>query len=258
MNKLLIPSIVLFGITAAVIAPSSAEDSSQKKELPLTSSNTTKKPQRGSTQAVIPVIYKPPLRGAPSVNRLVGGGTRGRNSGTPMLAVLAPEHTGLTTVKQPTLYWYISEPSGHPLEFTLVDEKSVKPLLETQLDSPKKAGIQVLRLGDFGINLTPGTEYQWSIALVLDPEIRSHDILTFGTIKRINLPSSLSKKLPNTDMESLPHLYGEYGLWYETVASLSELIKMHPENSALRQSRAALLDQVALPVVAEFERVATN
>lgn len=51
------------------------------------------------------LIYVPPRRGAPKTR--VGGGTR--SGGQPLhLALLAPEHTGLTRSASPTLYWWLS------------------------------------------------------------------------------------------------------------------------------------------------------
>ena len=55
-------------------------------------------------------VYRPPLRGAPRGR--VGGGSRGTGRESFVLSVLAPDHTGLTTSEQPSLYWFISGPSS--------------------------------------------------------------------------------------------------------------------------------------------------
>ena len=44
----------------------------------------------------------------------------------------------------------------------------------------------------------------------------------------------------------LPSLYGEAGLWYDTVAAISELIEAAPQDQALRKQRTALLSQVGV------------
>src|SRR5262245_36475783 len=93
----------------------------EAQQTPVTS---TSPPQ--SVEASTP-IYKPPLRGAP-VGR-IGGGPRG-TGGLPSLAVLAPDHTGLTVQDQPTLYWYVSQVPTQAVEVTLIEAQGVKPLFE--------------------------------------------------------------------------------------------------------------------------------
>ena len=62
--------------------------------------------------------YKPPKRGMPGGR--IGGGTRGKTDGYPILTVLAPDHTGLTTKTRPVLYWYLSTATPKQIEFTLI------------------------------------------------------------------------------------------------------------------------------------------
>jgi hypothetical protein len=103
------------------------------------------------------VIYKPPLRGAPQTR--VGGGTRGQGSDI-VLQVLAPDHAGLTTRAQPTLYWYARTPVPARFEAALIDAQGMDPLLEVEAGTGKAAGIQQLDLGDHGFFLQPGVPYQ--------------------------------------------------------------------------------------------------
>jgi hypothetical protein len=111
------------------------------------------------------ILYQPPRGlGAPSPGRRVGGGTRGTNKSVPILSVLAPDHTGLTVREQPDLYWFASDVVTTPVELTLTLEKGDAPLLEKRLSVPTKAGIQRVRLSDYGVKLIPGERYNWSIA----------------------------------------------------------------------------------------------
>ena len=48
-------------------------------------------------------------------------------------------------------------------------------------------------------------------------------------------------------------VYAEAGLWYDAIMAISELIEADPTNAELRQQRAALLEQVALPGVAAHD-----
>lgn len=209
-------------------------------------------------------VYKPPLGlGAPT--GLVAGGSRGAKtclagdfrdgSTTLMLSVLVPaDHVGLTVQEQPSLYWYLSAATSCPVEVTLTDGQAVEPLLDLRLNPPINPGVQRVRLADHGVRLTPGVRYQWAVALVPDPSHRSKDIVAAGGIKRIEATEALHAKLTQADKEDVAAIYAEEGLWYDTVAAISDLIATAPQDSALRMQRAALLEQGQLAEVAAYDR----
>ena len=202
-------------------------------------------------QNVKPVLYKPPSGiGAPSAGRRVGGGTRGTNKSVPILSVLAPGHTGLTVREQPDLYWFASDVVTNPVELTLTVEKGETPLLEKRLPIPTHAGVQRVRLSDYGVKLVPGERYNWSIALVLDPKRRSKDVIAVGAIERVQRAGFDQAAGPTTDSF---YRFAADGLWYDAVMTISELIESAPADQALRKQRADLLDQVDLSEVGNFD-----
>ena len=87
----------------------------------------------GSDVAASPPIYQLPKVGKPTGR--VGGGRRGTGDGLPGLYAVVPDHVGYTTSRQPVLYWYLSDrvAGNVRLELTLIDEKSVDPLLDRQV-----------------------------------------------------------------------------------------------------------------------------
>ena len=209
-------------------------------------------PQNAVAQLADIVTYTPPKRGAPGGRE--GAGTRGLKT-LPTLAVLTPkDHTGLTVQEQPVLYWYLSQETQHPVDLILTDRQSVKPLLETRLPPPLQPGIQLVRLADYHIRLAPGVAYKWSVSLVTDPTQHSRDIVTAGTIERIDLPDELRSQLGQADKRASARLYATAGLWYDTIATLSELIDAVPQDTTLRQQRAMLLDQEGLTEAAAYDR----
>ena len=213
------------------------------------------KDQKAQTgQVMKTVLYQPPRGlGAPSAGRRVGGGTRGTNKSMPILSVLAPGHTGLTVREQPDLYWFASDVVTNPVELTLTLEKGDSPLLEKRLPIPTHAGVQRVRLSDYGVKLIPGERYNWSIALVLDPKRRSKDVIAVGAIERVERPSLDHATLaagPTTDSF---YRFAADGLWYDAVMTISELIESAPADPALRRQRADLLDQVDLSEVGNFD-----
>lgn len=198
------------------------------------------------------VKYVPPMRGAPASR--VGGGSRGVGDDAPKLSVLVPDHVGLTLQEQPTLYWYVSKPVVAHLEVTVINDQLVDPLVDKDFDVPAKAGVQRLRLADFGVKLKPNVEYRWYVSLIVDPEQRSNDIIASGTIQRVLPSQELQGKLAHADKASLSGIYAEAGIWYDALASLSDLIAAKPADQTLREQRAELLEQVGLDEAAEFDR----
>jgi len=194
-------------------------------------------------------VYTPPKRGAPGGR--VGGGTRGIRREVFVLSVLAPDHSGFTTKEQPSLYWFISNSTSLPVELTVMDPQGVEPILETRIPAPVQAGVHRIRLSDYNVRLAPGAAYRWFIAVVPDADRRSKDILAGGAVERVEMPSELKAKLAKADKSEIPAIYAEAGLWYDTVAALSELIEAAPQDEALRQQRTALFSQVGLTGITE-------
>jgi hypothetical protein len=194
-------------------------------------------------------VYQPPPRGAPGGR--VGGSSRGLEDRLPRLSVLAPDHTGLTVQEQPFLYWYLSKSTTFPIELTIIDDQTIQPLVEKRLSGPIQPGIQRVRLADFGLRLSPGVPYRWSVALVVDPENRSRDLLAAGFIERVALPEARRAQLAGAGKARAPFIYADAGLWYDSLAAISELIDAAPKDPLLRKQRAALLEQVQLAEIAQ-------
>jgi len=126
--------------------------------------------------------YRPPIPA--TLKTRVDGHVRGTDDAVLTLTVLAPEHVGLTTKEQPSLYWFQSKAVSTRFELTITEKKAVKPLLEARLEV-SNGGIQRLRLSDYKVSLAEDVEYRWSVAMVVDPENRSSDVVASGVIKRV-------------------------------------------------------------------------
>lgn len=190
-----------------------------------------------------PPVYKPP-KGIGSPGGRVGAGTRGHESVS--IFALVPDHLGLTIDTQPTLYWYLSKPAPFPLILTINDDKRAKPILETILDTSSKAGIYSAPLKAFNITLEMDIEYQWFVSLAMDPKSHSKDIVAGGTIKRIVPGEELRQKLKDARPEHLTAIYSEAGLWYDALASISNLCESSPKGNHYCVGRRELLEQVDL------------
>jgi hypothetical protein len=200
-----------------------------------------------SVRAARPV-YQPPKLGKPA--RTVGGGSRGSKDKVPALFVVAPEHVGQTASARPSLFYFIDrvpDPSIR-VEFTLLDEESVEPLVETVLPTPKRAGVHRIRLADHGVKLAAGIEYEWSVSLVLDPNERSKDIVATSWIDRIPESGELKSRLASEGATAA--VFAEEGLWYDAIGALSDEIDRDPADVQLAEQRADLLRQVGLDTIA--------
>jgi hypothetical protein len=193
----------------------------------------------------VPVVYKPPLRGAPGGR--IGGGTRGVAGETLALSVLAPDDRALTVSEQPTLYWFISNRTSLPVEVVLMDPDGIRPMLELNLAPPTQAGLHPIRLAEHGIRIQPGIAYRWYVAVVPDAGRRSRDILAGGTVERIVPPADLSSTLSTAGRAERVAVYAGAGLWYDALTAVTTLVEQSPGDSVPRQQRAALLKQVGLP-----------
>lgn len=191
-------------------------------------------------------VYRPPAIGKPA--HTVGGGSRGTPGKIPALYVVAPDHVGQTTSAEPSLFWYIDrapDPSVR-VEFTVLGEEGIEPIVEAVLPTPTEAGIHRIRLADHGAKLEAGTEYEWSVALVIDPDERSKDIVATGFIDRVDGSDSLASRLASADKAGSAAVYADEGIWYDAIAALSDQIERNPGDADLLRQRADLLRQVGL------------
>lgn len=207
--------------------------------------------QTGAASPSSGVKFRPPTTGAPSVR--VTGGSRGTGDTQITLDVLAPDDIGVTTREQPSLFWFQSKPADAKFELTLLQENKVKPIVQVTVERSSKAGVQRIKLSDRGVKLSPGVEYQWVVALISDPDNRSTDLVASGVIKRVEPSIELKERIAKATPASLAGVYAEAGIWYDALSVLSDQIDAHPENMALRETRADLLRQVGLKAGADYE-----
>jgi hypothetical protein len=200
------------------------------------------------------VRYRPATTTASSVR--VTGGSRGAGDAALSLDVLAPDEVGTTTMAQPSLFWFQSKPAEATFELTLLQDGKVKPLVHVMVERSTKAGIQRVKLADHNVQLTPGIEYQWVVALITDPNNRSSDLVASGVIKRVEPSAELKQKVSGASADALAGVYAESGIWYDALAVLCDQIDAKPGDKALRQARVDLLKQVGLPAAAAFEEAA--
>jgi hypothetical protein len=190
-----------------------------------------------------PVVYRPPRRGSPG-GRVAGGG-RG-SPALPQPLALAPDHVAWTQSASPSLFWHLdgAPPETARIVFTLVLADGVEPLVERELALPAAAGIQRIRLADFGVMLSPEVDYAWSVSLLAGDD-RSADLVSEGTLRLVG--SDVLGGRPAS-----ARVFAEQGLWYDALEALSDALDETPSDPELRAQRDSLLRQAGLePALSE-------
>jgi hypothetical protein len=199
------------------------------------------------------LLYKPPA-GAGNIPTRVSGGARGGNEIDTVLLPLVPDHVALTTQAQPSLFWFQSKSAKAKFELAVVEPKNPKPLLSLNSPDADKPGIHRIKLARYKVELKPDVAYEWSVAIVPDPENRSKDVIAKGVIKRINPPAYLASQVEKGDDLARASAYAQAGIWYDALDAISNAIEASPNDSSLREQRAALLKQVGLPEAAALDQ----
>jgi hypothetical protein len=208
-------------------------------------------PAGQSEESSLP-IYTPRNRITPRAR--VGGAMRGTEGKDPEIVALVPDHVGLTIKQAPSLNWFLSKPTSLPIRFTLVDARSVKPVHEGPIPTPGQAGVQSLSLKDLDLTLEPDVQYRWYISAIRNPDSPSQDIVAGGVIERCEFSTCLVEMEVDLscDRQSVLRNAGR-GFWYDAMSCVCDLIKANQKDASLRRMRAALLKQVGLNGVAEWD-----
>lgn len=201
-------------------------------------------------------VYKPPT-GTGTPGGRVGGASQGQ--GTLTLFALVPDHLGLTIQAQPTLYWYLSDPAPYPMVLTIHDEKGGKSLVEAIIGVAPKAGIHSAPLKVLNIKLDLNREYRWLVSLIVSPESQTKNLIAGGRIKRVSPNKQLVKQIAEAKPEHVTAIYSEAGLWYDALASISDLCESAQNGNHYCVGRKELLDQIDLQLgLMEIARAEEN
>lgn len=204
-------------------------------------------------------IFAPPSRGMPG--RREGGGTRGcwgtdaANAAQISLTALVPaQNFGYTLDPYPSFFVYVPEAFAEravAAEFYLSDaERNVVYHANYQVFN--RSGVIRIDLPPDG-NLAPlavGQDYNWSFALICNPDDPSANLVVESWIQRIEPTAQLQADLQTTDPQAVPDLMARQGIWYNTLTSLTELSGAGDRFTQVQRWQT-LLNSVDLPQVAQ-------
>ena len=97
-------------------------------------------------------------------------------------------------------------------------------------------------------------QYRWYISVIRNPDSPSQDIVAGGVIERCEFSTCLVEMEVDLSCDRQSVLRNAVrGFWYDAMACVCELIDLNPSDQTLRRQRAALLNQIGLSGVAEWD-----
>jgi hypothetical protein len=131
--------------------------------------------------------------------------------------------------------------------FTLMDIRSIKPVLEIRLphsiQTEQHETCDCVNLKDYDIQLEPDIQYRWYIWIARDSESQSRDVVIGGVIEPCSEERCLIGELPSRCDQNSVRLLATRGLWYDSISCLCDLIKSNPDDKTLRRMLGALMRQ---------------
>jgi hypothetical protein len=211
-----------------------------------------------AVQASTNSVYVPPkVKKNPRLSQ--GSGSRGceqlllGQENLVKLLIPSKEYVGQTASGHPTFFWYLAKPVSVPMEFAIIKPGVSEPILVKKIDSAT-AGIIAIALPQDEPELQTGETYKWSVSLVCNKKRPSANPLFYSWIERVPTSPELSKQLANlkTKNDSAKELhdralvYGQAGLWYDTLATLDRAMALDPQNPTITADFNSLLDRAGI------------
>lgn len=158
---------------------------------------------------------------------------------------VSPKHTGLTSVSQPVLQWYISrEWSKGTIEFVLneVDSTNPEPLAKLAIGGPGESGIYQINLAHLDVSLEPGKRYEW----FLSTDFQGKRLQTWAMIQYRKPSKDFISKLSSTPAQKMTFALAEAGYWYDCIAEAVDMLNKNPQSDEFKVYRNSLLAQIGL------------
>ncbi|MCA1992144.1 MAG: DUF928 domain-containing protein [Coleofasciculus sp. S288] len=174
-----------------------------------------------------------------------------------LVALVPASGIGTTMAEYPTFVWYVPRSTAPTVEFVLRDASNEKiyslKYALTQEGGASAHGLMSLTL-PASANISPleiGQDYRWELVLVCSLEDHSSDVISEGGIRRVQPDSTLVSRIQQVTSPERVALYADARLWYDTLATLMELRRDHPNDKSLAEAWNKLLNSVGLGVISD-------
>ena len=198
------------------------------------------------------ITFDPPNESQPRATK--GGASRGSQcaidsqESLSFIPVLPATNHGLTTASHPTILAYVPDTSAQSVFLSIQDENE-EAIYQSVLPIGDRTGVVSLEIPQEAPALETGKTYKWSFALMCDNQLRPDSPIIEGYIERVQPEPELAAQLERATPVEKAALYGQAGIWYETVATLAQLKEAEPQNQELINAWDSILNSVGLEKV---------
>ncbi|TAE53764.1 MAG: DUF928 domain-containing protein [Nostocales cyanobacterium] len=183
----------------------------------------------------------------------IGAATRGSSclNQQAITPLLPNSQSGITVVKNPTLFWNIPKSTAKTAEFILLtnnpqNKDDQKVVYKTILNLPEQSGIVSLTLPEKEINLEANSSYRWYLTIICDPDDSSRNPFVEGVVKRIPKELPLLNVGEKNNLLQQASSYAQAGIWYDALTSLVTLRCQKPNDPVVKAHWQQFLDSAEL------------
>jgi hypothetical protein len=162
---------------------------------------------------------------------------------------------GVTAAERPTFWFALDFPSETnlasdvQLKFVMVDRETEEDIVDLDVPFPVRPGIISIPLTETEPALEVGKRYGWRLECIASSGNKKS---AYGWIDRVALNPTISDRLQaaSSEREQIS-IYGENGLWYETVTTLGEMYRANPQDDTIQTDWLNLLTDIELEELAK-------
>lgn len=205
-------------------------------------------------RGILQVTFDPPNEGLPKNS--AGGASRSGSCGDQSLTqslcvipLMPTSNEGLTVAERPTFLMYVPQTSAKEIFFAIKDENN-RHHFQTKIPITGTSGIMSFTLPAEAPALEIEKTYQWSLILIGEQGLRPDSPGVEGQIRRVEINPIRMGQLEQMSPIERAALYGEDGIWFDTIGTLAQLRRSQPNDSTLAATWEELLSSVGLQEIA--------
>lgn len=167
------------------------------------------------------------------------------------MALLPPTTEALTVSERPTFFVYVPPTTAEEASFSLQDDRG-ELAYQTKVALPKNGGTISISLPETASTLQVGKTYKWFFEIHCMAQFDPDNPIVEGSVSRTSIDPALEGRLASSQTAlDRAQLYGEAGIWYDTIGTLAQARQAQPQDRSLAQNWYELLESVGLDEVAD-------
>jgi hypothetical protein len=177
--------------------------------------------------------------------------SQSRTVSTGAMALLPPTTQALTVSERPTFFVYVPPTTAQEASFSLQDDRG-ELHYQTKVALPENGGAISISLPETASTLQVGKTYKWFFEIHCAAKFDPDNPIIEGSVSRTSIDPALESQLATSPTAlAKAQLYGEAGIWYDTIATLAGARQARPQDPVLAQNWQELLNSVGLDEIAD-------